>query len=100
MSEKTMFDDATNKIRRAFDLLAEADKTLTSLGVDVCFMQYSHHFCRDGQVHLMSGLPRISVLSEKPIENGQPYPDSGMIDLYGCGFTQTKLPVDREDRWA
>ena len=102
MSDKTKFNDAVIKTRTAFELLATARKEFAELGIDVNSFDASGYelYGSPNSVLLTSGINRASVLAEKKIKSIYSDKSYGGVLLDGFYFTQPKIPVEREDRYA
>ena len=91
---------ALEKARKGFDLLAEAEKILDQLGIDVNNFQFASYQHPNECVLLHTGIGNLSLLSEEMIESDKPYIGYGRIIIDGIVFLQEKLPVERLDRYA
>ena len=100
MSEKTMFESAMSKTKKAFDLLADANNEFKALGLNANNFSWAWWYETNAKVLLNNGITRLSTVSETPIQSDTPHMDYGSVEVDGIQFCQPKLPVEREDRYA
>lgn len=102
-NEKSKFNDAMVMLRTAFNLLGDAKEILVSIGVKVCNIQYNNFssglYPTYDHVSLMSGINKVSELTETRVD-GNYHPEYGNVVVDGVSFLQSKMPVERIDRYA
>lgn len=86
-----VLEDASNR-------MADARAAFKEIGIEVGSIYDTKYFGCNSNVFLNSGIVTLSTMAEEEIKSFSA--DSGIVTIDGFDFFQSKLPVEREDRYA